>query len=72
MWAKQSPRKTALLDSDARLSYEDLDTGCAQLAAVLRRQGVHPGDAVLILVPLSVKFYLAVTAVLHLGAIPVL
>ncbi|HWC17538.1 MAG TPA: AMP-binding protein, partial [Terriglobales bacterium] len=62
----------ALLDSDVRISYEDLDTGCAQLAAVLRRQGVRPGDAVLILVPLSIKFYLAVTAVLHLGAIPVL
>jgi len=72
MRAKQSPSKTALIDRRSRVSYQDLDGSCAQLATTLHRQGVRPGDAALILVPLSTTFYVIVTAVLRLGAVPVL
>src|SRR5260370_12301916 len=70
--AKELPMKTALVDRQQRVSYGDVEAGCAQADSTLLRRGVRWGDAALILVPLSTAFYVTVIALLRIGAIPVL
>ncbi len=58
------------IDEDGRLtSYADLDDQAGRLAAALAAAGIGPGDAVVLVLPLSARFIALVLAILRLGAI---
>ncbi|MFD3497957.1 non-ribosomal peptide synthetase [Streptomyces sp. NPDC058676] len=66
--AGRRPGAAALVAPDGRLDYAELDARSTDLAAHLLRQGVHPGDVVLIQASRGVALGVAVLAVLRAGA----
>ncbi len=62
------PDRPALRCAGTELSYRDLDVRVGQLAAALHSVGVKPGDRVGIHLHMSVESYVAVHAVLRVGA----
>jgi len=59
------------LKARAELSYAELHRTVGRAAAVLRRGGVEPGDRVLVQLPNSVEFVIAIFAAWRLGALPI-
>ncbi|MGV9253899.1 amino acid adenylation domain-containing protein [Streptomyces sp. NPDC003697] len=68
--AARTPDRTALVEAatGVRLDYADLDARAERLAAVLRADGVAPGDRVAVLLQRSRHTVIAVLAVLKAGA----
>jgi len=52
-----------------KITYKELQSQVMQLAAVLRKQGVGPGDVVLIYMPMVPEAVVAMLATIRLGAI---
>jgi long-chain acyl-CoA synthetase len=69
--ALRYPDNTAVVLGDLRLSYAQLWGHAKQYAAVLREQGVGPGDKVALLLPNTPHFPLAYFGTLALGAVAV-
>lgn len=57
---------------ETSICFADVDTRSAQAAARLRQAGIGRGERVLLLVPMSIDLYVAIVAVLRLGAVVVL
>lgn len=57
---------------ETSISFADVDSRSAQAAAKLRKSGIGRGDRVLLLIPMSIDLYVAIVAVLRLGAVVVL
>lgn len=55
--------------SERSISFGDLDRRAAIGAAGLVDAGVRPGDRVLLLVPMSIELYVALVAILRIGAV---
>lgn len=56
---------------ETQLSYRELWQNGVRAAAMLRRQGVAPGDAVAIMLPTGAEFFAAFVGALMAGAVPV-
>ena len=72
--ALRHPDRCALIETAPRrrtLSFGELATRTAAVAAGLASRGVRPGDAVLLFLPMSIELYTALLAILHLGAVVV-
>lgn len=73
--AAAHPERAALVSGrgPARraVSYGELESRVAHVAAGLRARGLGSGDPVLIFVPMSIELYVALLAVLRLGAVAV-
>ncbi len=67
--AARLPDKTALVCGERRLSYRELRRRVHALAAVLRSDGVAPGDRVVLLLENDIEYAIAVHAVLLAGAV---
>src|SRR5438270_820366 len=52
---------------DRTTSFAELDRAGARAAALLWRHGLRPGDAVLVLHPMSAELYVALLAIFRLG-----
>ncbi len=64
------PERTAILDRDgSKMSFAELNLEGMRLAALLHARGVRAGDAVMVLVPMSVALYVTLAAVFRLGAV---
>ena len=72
--ARRWPDRIAVLDAKggARFSYSDLDEQADRAAAGLLAAGVAPGDRVLLQLPNSCQFAVALFGLLRSGAIPVM
>ncbi|MBV8785118.1 MAG: AMP-binding protein [Mycobacterium sp.] len=72
--ARRWPDRIAVLDAKggARFSYSDLDEKADRAAAGLLAVGVAPGDRVLLQLPNSCQFAVALFGLLRAGAIPVM
>jgi mycobactin salicyl-AMP ligase len=72
--ARQWPDRMAVLDAmgDTGLSYADLDDQANRAANGLRGAGIAPGDRVLLQLPNSCQFAIALFGLLRAGAIPVM
>ena len=72
-WAGTSPDAPAIIDvrrGRARsVSFAELERASAQAAGVLRAAGLHPGDGVLVLLPMCAELYVALLAVFRLGMV---
>ncbi len=69
---KRFPRREAVVDDNARLTYEKFDRLCNNLAHALRNSGVKKGDRVAILMPNSWEYAVSYYGVIRIGAIAVL
>lgn len=70
--AEARPGADALVGADGRrVTYAALERAAARGAAQLAASGLRPGDAVLLLVPVSVALYEALAAVLRAGCVAV-
>ncbi|AUG75716.1 hypothetical protein CFP65_0767 [Kitasatospora sp. MMS16-BH015] len=66
--AAASPGAVALSDGHRRLTYAELDARAEALAALLRAEGVRPGDRVAVCLDRSVELVVALLGVLKAGA----
>lgn len=67
--AARTPNAVAVVGPSEQLSYAELDSQAAALAAALARRGVGRGDRVCIWLPKSARAVVAMQAALRLGAI---
>jgi amino acid adenylation domain-containing protein len=67
-WAAREGQRTAVIAGDTRLTYEQLDRRARDLAARLHAAGVRPGQRVAIGLPRTADQFVAMLAVLKLGA----
>lgn len=63
--------RTALVDRDRTVSYAELDARVGALANQLATAGLQPRDRVVVQLPNISEFFVAVFAVIRLGAVPV-
>ena len=66
--ADESPDKLAVVDANSTLTYGQLDTRSARIAAGLRSIGVGPGDRVAIAAEKSVMSVAALYGIMRTGA----
>jgi acyl-CoA synthetase (AMP-forming)/AMP-acid ligase II len=66
---EQFPTVDAYVDGDRRLTFGEWARAAAGVAAALADRGVGPGDVVAIMLPPSIDYAIAYTAVVRLGAI---
>lgn len=64
---RRRPDATALIAPDGRIGYAELDRRANALARRLVREGVRPGDVVLVQAPRGLRLGVAVLAVLRAG-----
>lgn len=69
--ALRTPDKTALVTGAERVSYGKLHADVVAMAGGLRKEGVGPGDRVLVYLPNGVEFVQVIYAAFSLGAIVV-
>ena len=67
--ATRFPDKAAVVGHGRRLTYAELRGEVLRLAAMMRREGVVPGDRVAMMLPNSVEAAVALWAVLVLGGV---
>lgn len=56
---------------ESTTTFADLDRRSRQIAALLLKEGVQPGDAVVVLVPMCAELYAIMAALLRLAMVPV-
>jgi long-chain acyl-CoA synthetase len=69
--AAQAPQNPAVRLGGAELSYAELDERSARLAALLRAQGMQPGDRVGVMLPNVLEFPISYYGVLRAGGVVV-
>lgn len=71
-WAREYGDRTAVIQGDEALTYKELEDGVNRLAAGLGKLGIGIYDRVIVQLPNSIPFVLALFALFRLGARPVL
>ncbi|MEV6055927.1 AMP-binding protein [Streptomyces sp. NPDC052107] len=71
-WTREHGPRTALVHGTTRLTYFQLDRRVSRMAAGLRLRGVEPGRRVVVQLPNTPEFVVAMFALMRVGAIPVL
>jgi acyl-CoA synthetase (AMP-forming)/AMP-acid ligase II len=73
--ARRHAAQAAIVDGRAggerTTTFAELDRQSRQIAALFLRQGLQPGDAVAVFVPMSAELYAIVAALLRLAMVPV-
>lgn len=71
--AKLAPDAPALIERRGRgaLTFAELERASARAAALFTRAGLHPGDGVLLLQPMSIELYIALLALLRAGLVAI-
>ncbi|MCP9276688.1 (2,3-dihydroxybenzoyl)adenylate synthase [Mycolicibacterium arenosum] len=70
--AERWPDKPGVVDANGSYTFAELDARADRVAAALADRGIRPGDRVLLQLPNSREFAVAVFALLRSGAVPVL
>lgn len=70
-WAKQRPRRPAVIFYGHVTTYADLDQQSDRFAALLQAKGVRKGDRVAVFLPNCPQFHIVFFGILKLGAIHV-
>ena len=52
-------------------TFAEIDRRSRQIAALLLKEGLHPGDGVVVFVPMSAELYAIMAALLRLGMVPI-
>ncbi|BBY83010.1 AMP-binding protein [Mycolicibacterium pulveris] len=70
--ADRWPDRHAVIDADVTYTFAELDTRAARIAAALTDRGIAPGDRVLLQLPNTCEFAVALFGLLRAGAVPVM
>lgn len=70
--AAQWPSRPAVIDTSTSYSFAELDALANKVAAALADIGIVPGDRVLLQLPNTTRFAVALFALLRAGAVPVM
>lgn len=66
------PDRAAVIDPDATYSFAELDARANRIASALAERGIAPGDRVMLQLPNSAEFAVALFGLLRAGAVPVM
>lgn len=66
------PDRTAVLDAHVTYTFAELDARANRIAAALADRGIAPGDRVLLQLPNTCEFAVALFGLLRAGAVPVM
>ena len=66
--ATKFPNKSAIIEGDRYITYDELADEVKKTAAYFWDQGIRPGDRVLVFVPMSIELYRVVLALFYIGA----
>lgn len=66
------PQKAAIVDATSSYTFAELDSAADRVAAALADRGIAEGDRVLLQLPNSCRFALALFGLLRAGAVPVM
>ncbi len=69
--ARRWPDRPALILKDTSISFAGLRERTDRASAGLRSQGLRPGDRAIVMIPMSIDLYVAMLALLDLGAVAV-
>ncbi|MFY1621340.1 AMP-binding protein, partial [Micromonospora sp. WMMD736] len=69
---RSAPDKPAVIDAATTLTFAELQTRAGRVAAALADLGIRPGERVLVQLPNSVQFAVALFGLLRAGAVPVM
>lgn len=62
------PDRLAIADRHSRVTFRELADAVARVGGALRREGIQPGDRVLVFVPMSTELYVVLLGILQAGA----
>ncbi|AMO62292.1 peptide arylation enzyme [Mycolicibacterium phlei] len=68
----QWPDRTAIIDPEVSYTYAELDAKADRIAAALTARGLRPGDRVLVQLPNTCEFAVALFGVLRAALVPVM
>ncbi|BCY11521.1 (2,3-dihydroxybenzoyl)adenylate synthase [Actinoplanes sp. L3-i22] len=71
-WAVRSGDDIALVDGELRISYAELDARADRTAAGFAALGISPGDRVVVQLPNTADFVVALFGLIRAGAVPVM
>lgn len=66
------PHRAAVIDPDAAYTFAELDARANRIASALAERGIAPGDRVMLQLPNSAEFAVALFGLLRTGAVPVM
>lgn len=69
--ARRHPDRPALIMPDGSITFSALRERIDRASAGLQREGLRPGDRAIVMIPMSIDLYVAMLALLDLGAIAV-
>ena len=72
VWCKEYKEKTAIVDNENSLTYEELDLKVDKLCVKFLNMGIKKGDRVVVQLPNTISFVVNVFALLKAGTIPIL
>ena len=70
-WCARTPARRALVDAETELSYAELDARADRLAGGLLELGLRAPDRVVVQLPNTVDYVVALLALLRIGVIPI-
>ncbi|QUR68225.1 (2,3-dihydroxybenzoyl)adenylate synthase [Mycobacterium spongiae] len=70
--ASKWPQRPAIIDTDRTYTFAELDAVAHRVAAALADLGINPGDRVLLQLPNTTQFAVALFGLLRAGAVPVM
>jgi len=65
---QENPENLALICDDIRLSYQQMDVMCAQIARFLRAKTLGRGSRIALLLPKTAELYISMLAIMKIGA----
>ncbi len=69
--SKKTPKKIAIIDKDAQISFAELEQRVIKRAAYLVDKGIQERDKVFVFIPMSIDLYVNVLALFYIGAVAV-
>ena len=69
--ARRHPDRPALIMPDGSITFSALRERIDRASAGLQREGLRPGDRSIVMIPMSIDLYVAMLALLDLGAVAV-
>jgi olefin beta-lactone synthetase len=69
--ARRHPDRPALILGKESITFSALRERIDRASAGLQKEGLHPGDRAIVMIPMSIDLYVAMLALLDLGAIAV-
>src|SRR5262245_27765298 len=69
--AARAPHRPALIMAEGSITFGELWRRTGDAAAGLRRLGLAPGERAVVMIPMSIDLYVAMLAVLEVGAVAV-